>query len=70
MEIIDLLSKGLIIEPSSNVMYKPGDYIQGLASDLISTVKDYADPLVTKIQDVATSVDKFIVSFQSFWDTT
>lgn len=70
---IDLLSKGLIIEPSSNVAsyHKPGDYIQGsLASDLISTVKDYADPLVTKIQDVATSVDKFIVSFQSFWDTT
>ncbi|MCO5259074.1 MAG: MlaD family protein [Crocinitomicaceae bacterium] len=70
---IDLLSKGLIIEPSEEIAsyHKPGDYIQGGAgSSLISDVKEYADPLVQKVQDVATSVDKFIVSFQSFWDTT
>lgn len=70
---VDLLSKGLIITPndSTTVYHKPHDYIQGsLASSLMSDVKAYADPLIASVQSAVQNLDKFIVSFQAFWDTT
>lgn len=70
---IDLLTKGLIIEPNDDIskFQQPGDYIQGkMPTSLFSEVKEHADPLLKKIENVATSLDKFIVSFQAFWDTT
>lgn len=70
---IDLLTKGLIIEPNNDIskFQQPGDYIQGeMPANLLSEVKEYADPLLKKIENVATSLDKFIVTFQAFWDTT
>jgi phospholipid/cholesterol/gamma-HCH transport system substrate-binding protein len=68
---IDLLSKGLIIEPSDNLtaFYKINDKIQGSENgSLISDVKEYADPLIQKIQSAIGSLDKFIVSINAFWD--
>lgn len=70
---IDFLSKGLIIIPTQDVKgyYSPNDYIQGdLSSSLIAEVKQYADPLISSIESAVSNIDKFIVSFQAFWDTT
>lgn len=70
---VDLLSKGLIIVPNEDISkyHNPADYIQGdITSSLISEVKQYADPLIQKVSAVANSLDKFIVSFSAFWDTT
>ncbi len=70
---VDLLSKGLIIVPNEDITeyHQPKDYIQGdIGSSMISEVKQYADPLIQKVQAVANSLDKFIVSFSAFWDTT
>lgn len=70
---VDLLSKGLIIVPNEDgaESHKPGDYIQGnISSSLISEVREYADPLIQKVQAAITSLDKFIVSVTAFWDTT
>lgn len=70
---IDLMNKGLIIIPNEDISkyHQPEDYIQGnLSSSLIAEVKQYADPLMQKIQTVANSLDKFIVSVSAFWDTT
>lgn len=70
---IDLMTKGLIITPSEEISkyHVPNDYIQGnVSSSLISEVKQYADPLMQQVQTVANSLNKFIVSFSAFWDTT
>lgn len=70
---VDLLSKGLIIIPNEDISkyHNPSDYIQGdITSSLMSEVKQYADPLIQKVSAVANSLDKFIVSFSAFWDTT
>lgn len=70
---VDLLSKGLIIVPNEDISkyHNPQDHIQGdITSSLISEVKEYADPLIQKVSAVANSLDKFIVSFSAFWDTT
>ncbi len=69
----DLLSKGLIIVPNeeATTFHKPNDYIQGnLTNSIITEVKQYADPLIQKVQSAVNSLDKFIVSFSAFWDTT
>lgn len=70
---VDLLTKGLIIFPKyeSNEYYKPDTYIQGVVSvDILAEVKEYADPMVQKIQAALGSLDKFINSVSAFWDTT
>lgn len=70
---IDMLTKGLIINTNDITAeyYKAGDYIQGYVdADLISELKQYADPLIQKVQKAIGSLDKFIVSVSAFWDTT
>lgn len=70
---VDLLTKGLIIIPNDNFdgFHQPADYIQGnISESLISEVKQYADPLISSVQSAVSNLDKFIVSFQAFWDTT
>lgn len=70
---VDLLSKGLIIVPNeiATEFHKPKDYIQGnITSSLMTEVKEYADPLIQKVQAAINSLDKFIISVTAFWDTT
>lgn len=70
---VDLLSKGLIIFPNyqKNEFYSPKDYMQGVVTiDLMTEVKQYADPMVQKIQAAIGSLDKFIQSVSAFWDST
>lgn len=71
---IELLSKGLIIEPGEDIssgFYKTGDKIQGhVAIDIISQVKTYVEPINQKLQKLMASVDNVIGSISAFWDTT
>lgn len=72
---IELLSKGLIIEPfayeEKTGFYKPNDYIMGYVSvDIISQVKMYVEPVNQKLQKLMTSVDNVVTSISAFWDTT
>jgi len=71
---IELLSKGLIIEPGDDItqgFYKPGDKIKGyVAVDIISQVKTYVEPINQKLQKLMASVDKVVGSISAFWDTT
>ncbi len=70
---VDLLSKGIIIIPdyTSTTYFTPESYLQGVvAIDLIAEVKQYADPMVQKVQAALSSLDKFINSVSAFWDTT
>lgn len=66
---IDFLSKGLIIVPGdvSQGFHVPGDYIQG---DAGKSMLPEMKPLISKVESAITSLDKFIVSFSAFWDTT
>jgi len=71
---IDLFNKGLIliINPDiSNGYLAHGQSIQGtVAIDMFSQVKAYADPVTARLQRMMEKVDKLVVSFSSFWDTT
>ncbi len=70
---VDLLSKGLVILPNyeKKEYYEPNSYIVGeVTADLMSEVKQYADPMVQKIQTAIGSLDKFIQSVSTFWDST
>lgn len=71
---IELLSKGLIIEPGDDItkgFYKPGDEIKGyVAVDIISQVKTYVEPINQKLQKLMASVDNVVGSISAFWDTT
>jgi phospholipid/cholesterol/gamma-HCH transport system substrate-binding protein len=70
----DLLSKGVMLSLGTDLSkgyYKPGEAIEGVvAVDIISQVKEYADPISQKIQVLLSSVDETINSLNSFWDTT
>lgn len=72
---IELLSKGLIIEPGfyeeRQGEYKPGDEIMGyVAVDIIDQVKLYVEPVNQKLQALMASVDDVIGSISAFWDTS
>ena len=71
---IDLLNKGLLIGMNSDLSkgyYKPGEPIQGtVAVDMVSQLKEYADPISQKIQKMMVSIDETVNSLNSFWDTT
>lgn len=71
---IDLLTKGLLITMNSDLSkgyYKSGEPIQGVvAVDMVSQLKEYADPISQKIQKMMVSIDETISSLNSFWDTT
>lgn len=71
---IGLLDKGLIISLNKNTskgFYAYNEIIRGtVAQDMMSQVKEYADPVVQKLQGLMTSVDKTVNSLQGFWDET
>lgn len=72
---IELLSKGLIIEPgvvtSDKDYYQPGDKIKGYVSaDIINQVKIYLDPVNQKLQKLMGSIDQVVTDISAFWDTT
>ncbi len=71
---IDLFNKGLILimNPDISKGYlKHGNSLQGtVAVDMFSQVKAYADPVTARLQGMMEKVDKLVVSFSSFWDTT
>jgi len=71
---VDLLTKGLLIKMNSDLSkgyYKEGEAIQGIvAVDMVSQLKEYADPISQKIQKMMVSIDETVNSLNSFWDTT
>ncbi len=71
---VDLLGKGMMIQMNPDLtkgFYKPGDYIQGITMiDMLTQAKTYVDPVVSKFQNLMTSVDKVVNSVSAFWDTT
>lgn len=71
---IDFLNKGIKLTLNSDLSkgyYKPGDKIRGsVESDMISQVKDYADPTIQKLTSLISTVDRTVTSISAFWDTT
>ncbi|MDH4473600.1 MAG: MlaD family protein [Fluviicola sp.] len=71
---VDFLNKGLMLTLNSDLSkgyYKPGEKIKGsVASDLMTQVKDYADPTIQKLQSLISTVDRTVTSISAFWDTT
>lgn len=71
---LDFLNKGLIIqvpEKQTAGFYKPGSTLPGrLLVDMMTQVKQYADPITQKLQVMMTSVDRMVNSLSAFWDTT
>lgn len=71
---VDLLTKGLLLRLNPDLSkgyYAPGEAIQGhVAVDIMTQVKDYADPALQKLQSLITTVDKTVSSISAFWDTT
>lgn len=70
----DLLNKGLLLKLNTDLSkgyYKPGEPIQGIvAVDMISQLKQYADPITQKVETLLSSIDHTITSLNAFWDTT
>jgi len=69
----DLLSKGIIIIPNekSTSYHKPKDYIQGqMGLGMLSELREIADPLMQKVQALASTMNHFVESLSSYWDTT
>lgn len=51
--------------------YKIGESLQGETSvDLISQVKQYADPIKSNLEVMMSSVDRMVKGISAFWDTT
>ena len=71
---LDLFSKGMLIHLSSDISKgycESGDYIEGVvASDMITQVKSYADPISQKLQVMMSSIDKMVAGISAFWDST
>ncbi len=71
---LDFLTKGILIKMSEDLSkgyYKPGASIQGYVEvDIVSQVKTYADPVVTKFKGMMTGLDNFVNNVSAFWDTT
>ena len=71
---LDLFNKGLVLKLNPDIskgFLKHGQSLQGtVAVDMFSQVKAYADPVTARLQGMMEKVDKLVVSFSSFWDTT
>lgn len=71
---VDLLTKGLLLKVGSDLskgFYPPGARIQGgVETDIMTQVKDYADPALDKLQKLIQTVDRTVSSISAFWDTT
>ena len=71
---LDLFSKGMLLHLSSDISkgyHNSGDTIQGtVASDMMTQVKSYADPLTQKVQGALSSIDKMVNGISAFWDST
>jgi len=69
----DLLNRGLIIEPNqkSTHYHKPEDFLQGtIGASMFADIQDVVDPLMLKITTLANTVDLFVSSLSTYWDTT
>ena len=71
---LDLLTKGLLIQIPTDISkgnYKPGETLPGrLSVDMMTQVKQYADPISQRLQAMMSSIDKMVVSLSAFWDKT
>ena len=71
---LDLFNKGLLLNLNPDISQgyiSKGGSIQGtVAVDMFSQVKAYADPVTARLQGMMEKVDRLVVSFSSFWDTT
>jgi phospholipid/cholesterol/gamma-HCH transport system substrate-binding protein len=71
---LDVLTKAIIIQIPLNFnkgYYKAGAVLPGkLSIDMMSQVKQYADPISQRLQAMMSSIDKMVVSLGAFWDTT
>lgn len=71
---LDLFNKGIMLRFNSDLSkgyHKTGDELRGIvASDMMSQVKNYADPISQKLQAMMTSIDKVVNDVSAFWDTT
>lgn len=71
---LDLFNKGLLLnlnpDISQGYILKGGSMQGTVAVDMFSQVKAYADPVTARLQGMMEKVDRLVVSFSSFWDTT
>jgi phospholipid/cholesterol/gamma-HCH transport system substrate-binding protein len=71
---LDLFNKGLLLnlnpDISKGYIAKGGSMQGTVAVDMFSQVKAYADPVTARLQGMMEKVDRLVVSFSSFWDTT
>lgn len=71
---LDFFNKGLVVympEDLSKGVHKPGDFIPGrVATDMVTQAKEYADPIVQKVNKALLSIDKMVNDVSKFWDTT
>jgi phospholipid/cholesterol/gamma-HCH transport system substrate-binding protein len=71
---LDLLTKGLLIQIPKDISkgnYSPGETLPGkLSIDMITQVKEYADPISQRLQAMMSSIDKMVISLSAFWDET
>ena len=69
---LDFLTKGLMVkipDQYNQDFYKVGSVIPGkLMEDMMSQVKQYADPISKQLQAMMINVDKMVGSLSSFWD--
>jgi phospholipid/cholesterol/gamma-HCH transport system substrate-binding protein len=69
---LDFLTKGLMVNIPENYkqeFFKPGSVIPGrLMEDMMSQVKQYADPITKQLSAMMINVDKMVGSLSSFWD--
>ncbi len=71
---LDLFNKALILHPPLDIskgIHKVGDEIPGvLTEDVLTQVKNVADPIVQRVQTIMGTIDKMAKSLSAFWDTT
>jgi phospholipid/cholesterol/gamma-HCH transport system substrate-binding protein len=69
---LDFLTKGLMVNIPENYkqeFFKPGSVIPGrLMEDMMSLLKQYADPITKQLSAMMINVDKMVGSLNSFWD--
>jgi len=69
----DFLNKGIIIvyKEDSKEYYSPKDSIQGqVGAGMLSEVREFADPLMHNMQMLAMTLNQFVTSLSSYWDST
>lgn len=71
---LDLFTKALILKmdySQNSGIHNVGDTLYGsVESDMMTTVKSYADPISQKLQAMMVSVDKMVTGVSAFWDST